>query len=561
MADILVKTAIDSIGALLNGEEYSRKEFTVGNESATIVQFLYDKYIDCDVNTAWLAWSGTKVAQSERICTSEMIELTDDILSARSNNNFVIFGNNEGYGHALTQVTESFVKSFDFTNFAYKYFCATIVYTGEGETVSDVFKLTKHKKDNKISVTNNDNYSHVNLFINGSETACKLNPRSVCSLDHVKSLSMQTELGLVNVTIEKGIAKGDKEYIPEVSFREMKVGANNYFPLDARRKTVLAAISKNVYVSTDSGVTYTLKSSIAGITGVESNDYITKGRISLWDDSKIIIFTHNGLVLVSTNSGNSWTLCDLSAYSSEYAILPPFYNDYLWIGDVILFGEYGVTQNRPYRVFRSNDNGATWNVVLSKNNLSEIRHWHNMDYMIYSNKIILTSGDENNNVRWFVSADRGETWSEVEDINNKIYSQRYRTLRIMEVSYNKIMWGADSVSKISEICIADLDNIVETTEVLTDLNKTIFGIQKNGQDILAITCTEETDYQDGLATIYISRDNGKSFKRCLETKVLHGAAGGFRACLGINENGEYLVHVAKIDGKSDYNSAIWVKPN
>lgn len=561
MADILVKTAIDGIAALLNGEEYSRKEYTVGNESATTAQFLCDQYIDCDVNMAWVAWSGTKTAQSERICTGEMIELTDDILSASSSNNFVIFGNDEGYGHALTQVTATFVKSFDFTDFAYKYFCATIVYAGEGETVSDVFKLTKQVKDNNISVTNNDNYSHVNLYINGSQTACKLNPRSVCSLNHVKSLSMKTELGLVSVTIEKGIAKGDKECIPEVSFREMRIGANNYFPLDARRKTVLAAISKNVYVSIDGGVTYTLKSSISGITGVESNDYITKGRISLWDDSKIIIFTNNGLVLVSTNSGTSWTLCDLSAFSSEYAILPPFYNDYLWIGNVVLFGEYGITQNRPYRVFRSDDNGTTWSVVLSKENPSEIRHWHNMDYMIYSDKIILTSGDENNNVRWFISADKGATWTEVEGINYQIYSQRYRTLRIMEVAYNKIMWGADSVSKISEICIADLDNIVATTEVLTDLNKTIFGIQKNGQDILAITCTETTDFQDGLATLYISRDNGKSFKRCLETKALHGGAGGFRACLGINENGEYLVHVTNIDGKSSLNNAIWVKPN
>lgn len=408
-------------------------------------------------------------------------------------------------------------------------------------------EIVLQNKGNVI-VTNTDNYCAVNI-----NEKIKLNPNSSIALKNLISFRAKSDFKPVTLEVITGLSKELHEYN---TYADVKL-------LDLQKHTLCSCVKnvvlygKNnvVYISTDNGrtisKTYTLPFSA-------STTYVSSGKICEENKNKMIVFCNTGEVVITTNGGDNWTVCDLSAFSSEASILPPFINGCVWVGNTILFAEYGTTSNRPYRIFKSTNNGTTWSVSLSKNNNSEIRHWHHMDFLRYSRKIIVTSGDENNNVRWFISSNFGTTWTEIEGVNNQVYSQRYRTCRIMEYAYNKIMWGSDAVSRIAEICIADLDDIVNTTEVITDLNKTIFGIHKNGQDIIALTSTESTDYQDNNATAYLSRDNGKSWKRIFEYQVT-GSAGGFRGCVGVNDLGEFMCLATGCD-TGNYRVCI-IRPN
>lgn len=418
-------------------------------------------------------------------------------------------------------------------------------YTRYTVTCGNTTQVSFNEKTD-VFVTNENRY--ISVFIDGIE----VNPLSTISVKQTLGFSLTVAFANAEVTVSTGVVKS--EYTREKPCSVFTLPFSTYLLLSCRKNIVLMSKGTTIYISEDNGRTIAKTFN----TGLDATTkYISFGKISDTNANKMVVFSNKGDVLYSIDGGETWTTADLETARGETAVLPPFYNGCIWIGNYILFAEYGTTANRPYRVFRSGDNGATWSVVLSKENPSDIRHWHHIDYMRYSQKIILTSGDQNEQVRWFISSDGGVTWVEVDGVNNQIYSQRYRTCRIQEIAYNRIMWGSDAVSRICEICTADLSDIVGSTEVIFNTAKTIFGICVNGSDILALTDTESSDFADNNASVYCSRDCGKTWERILEYQV-QGSAGGFKATVGVDDLGEFLIPTQN-NGTNYW--AIAVKPN
>lgn len=395
-------------------------------------------------------------------------------------------------------------------------------------------------------VTNKSNY--ISVFIDNS---LEITPLSTVCVEQTTGFTLTCAFCIADVEVSTGVKKTC--IIREKSSDIYTFPYSQYRALSCRKNVILFANNNMLYISDDNGRTITK----AINTGLDvQTTYITFGKISDSNANKMIVFSNKGDVLISTDGGDTWAASDLAAVNNNTPVLSPFYNGCVWINNTILFGEYGTTSNRAYRIFRSTDNGLTWTVSLSKNNPGEIRHWHHLDFLPYSGKIIATSGDENNQVHWYISSDLGANWSEVEAINNMAYSQRYRTCRIQEIGYNKIMWGSDAVSRICEICTANIDDVVSTTEVIFNTAKTIFGVHVNGADIIALTDTESSDFEDNRASVYRSKDCGKAWERILEYQV-QSNAGGFKACVGIDDLGEFVV-VTSANGTNYYNIAISV---
>lgn len=395
-------------------------------------------------------------------------------------------------------------------------------------------------------VTNKSKF--IPIYINND---FEVAPLSTVCIDQTTGFTLGCAFGSADVEVATGV---DKTCVSHEKLSDIYTFPyRQYRALSCRKNVILFANNATLYTSNDNGRTITKTID----TGLDAQTtYITFGKISDSNANKMIVFSNKGDVLISTDGGETWTSADLSTASGNDSVISPFHNGCVWIGNYIIFGEYGTTANRPYRIFRSVDNGTTWTASLSKNNPSEIRHWHHIDYLAYSRKLIATSGDENNQVHWYISSDFGANWAEVEGINNTAYAQRYRTCRIQEIAYNKIMWGSDAVSRICEICTANIDDVVNTTEVIFNTAKTIFGIHVNGADIIALTDTESSDFADNRASVYRSKDCGKTWERILEYQV-QSNAGGFKACVGIDDIGEFVV-VTSANGTAYHNIALKV---
>ncbi len=413
---------------------------------------------------------------------------------------------------------------------------------GDGNLSVTSYNVTKQNPVNitlnneTIYLKNNDCFGCVEVNINNSLTNFRLNPKSVIKIMNVENITLTAILTACDVEIIKGIEI-------EVKNNEPDIIVNNYMPneyrcLSCAVNNVLYGMGKMVYISNDGG--HTIAKTYDTNINIQQ-DYIVTGKISTTNPDKMIVFTNKGEIFLTIDGGNNWSNPDLSSIAEDTPVLPAFYNSCTWIGNNIVFGEYGTTSSRPYRIFKSNDNGATWAIALSKENISEIRHWHSIDYLHYSDKLIITSGDENANVKWFTANKDGSSFSEITGVN----SQRYRTLRIQEYAPGEIIWGSDSNYRPWEVCTAKLSDVVDTTKPLADFNNIIYGIHKAGENIIVLTCVGGDAYQDSQATIYLSKDSGRTFKRVLSTNA--GTA-GFTSCVGVNKYGEFAITTNQIEG-------------
>lgn len=185
----------------------------------------------------------------------------------------------------------------------------------------------------------------------------------------------------------------------------------------------------------------------------------------------------------------------------------------------IMFCEYTATPETnttelPLRVFFSSDNGATWKVVMTKNNPTDIRHFHSVDFINGDdNKLewIVTSGDGHNNgksIKWWRSVDDGATWTQIfGDTSNADGAQMFRTLGIAKIQPNTYIWTCDSFEENYVFaCPAD-DLRQENVIKIQALGSHSWGV-KGGKHWL-VTCdkVESTTFNGQyLNRIYVSGD-------------------------------------------------------
>lgn len=104
---------------------------------------------------------------------------------------------------------------------------------------------------------------------------------------------------------------------------------------------------------------------------------------------------------------------------------------------VIMWAEYGTVDGTAYNIFKSTDDGVTWTIAKTG---EEVRHWHALQVDPYTGHWWLCGGDTDEQSRILRSKDDGVTW---ELMGNG--SQFYRTCGLV-FTLNEVIWGTDAVS-------------------------------------------------------------------------------------------------------------------
>ena len=372
-----------------------------------------------------------------------------------------------------------------------------------------------------ISIANKDPYCKLKFRINEDDNSLDLEPLQVLSIKgKIKKLTLETYFSPIDVIVFEGIEIN----IPSVK-RGLDIRLTDYRLLASKRNIVLSALESSLYQSIDGGRTWTILYTLEN----KKNQFI-RAHIS---KSSYILFDLQGNIYYKDIYSDTIEKSDTNLFGK---IKPPFYHGIDSYNNTIVFGEYGVT-NEEYRVFKSSDNGKTWTVVLNKLAPTEIRHFHSVNYNKHNNMWYLTSGDTDSQVRWWTSSN-ASNWTEINGVSN----QRYRTLNLLPIGYDEIIWGSDAINAISEICTAKLNDIVSTTKRIYNLPHTCWGMYGNSETLMAITSIEAQDNEDLKCGIYVSRDCGISWSAILKCDVSnYDVNSGFRSILGINMDEEFLI--------------------
>lgn len=199
----------------------------------------------------------------------------------------------------------------------------------------------------------------------------------------------------------------------------------------------------------------------------------------------------------------------------------------------IIFCEYATgTSGVDFHVYRSDDDGKNWESTLEISD-EEILHFHSIDFdpsIVETKEKVtnwyLTSGDDNEHIKWWLSEDDGKTWSEIEEVGGK---QDYRTLGLI-ITNDYIIWGTDSRNE-NYIFRAEKDNLNKKEE-LYFTHPAIFAAEKY-DDVIYMGLADIYDISNtGKTYILASKDGGNSWEKVLSWKLSdRGNREGFVSCV------------------------------
>jgi hypothetical protein len=301
----------------------------------------------------------------------------------------------------------------------------------------------------------------------------------------------------------------------------LKYYAESKIVLAMSTNKTYACAGTSLYVSDDSRKTWVF------LYDFES-DYPT--NVHILDSGKIVVLTNSGRVFVSTNETN---LIETTLPKKEVG------QECLYQGidsyqDTVVFATYILGQGVA-RIYTSHDGGFTWNISLEQNNPSDIRHFHSIQYNPYDKNFYATSGDSDSQVKWWKSSDYGDTWT----IMQGCKGQAYRTLSMIFLEDGSVIWGVDSIES-PKIYKAKLKNPTRK-QVLTTLTQACWGVYKT-KNLLVAICSAEYEKPEKSAKIYISKDNGSSWRVDLDWALTPNATfGGFRKIFGSGSSGEFAI--------------------
>ena len=321
--------------------------------------------------------------------------------------------------------------------------------------------------------------------------------------------------------------------------------------LSVKSYIVMRTSTAGLELSKDNGETWT----VGNIPFTPSdNEYISAGHILT--NEVMIFFTSTGNMYRSTDGGKNFTQLDMSSFGK---IIPPLFHGVASVyGHTCIFAEYPTgSVTGDIRVFRSNDYGATWKVVLTQKRPEEISHFHSVHYDEMTGKWIITSGDEDPQIRWWISTDGGTVFNLVLGGNSGIKAdQRHRLCNMIFTDINEVMWVSDSgvnqrFNAVYKAKLTDLSNI----ERVFDIINVGYSILSNG-NVVMVNTNFEGGGIDRNGYVYVSMDGGKTFDIDLKWPLVDNNVprGGFSYAHGPSADGSFFFLNDSMSGVTGMNN-------
>jgi hypothetical protein len=167
---------------------------------------------------------------------------------------------------------------------------------------------------------------------------------------------------------------------------------------------------------------------------------------------------------------------------------------------VIYYGEYRRNpQREPVFVYRSLDDGKTWDVVYQFG-AGEIRHVHSLSVDPQTNALWVTTGDRDEEAIIAYSVDKGVTFHTV-----GTGSQQWRTVDLL-FTEDSVYWGTDAPSIQNWICRLDRDTLA--VERVCKIDGPIYYTASlcDGTLVMGRTVEGGKGELNDMVTIWLSRD-------------------------------------------------------
>lgn len=281
-----------------------------------------------------------------------------------------------------------------------------------------------------------------------------------------------------------------------------------------------ASRGNTIFVSTDKGKSWNKKGRIP--YSISNPSYFNRffvirkifgrygiSQMKILNSGTILIFS-GPYLWRSTDNGNSFKIVHRRK-------IHPLMQSWAEAHGEIFYGEYFYDKGRKeINLWKSIDDGKNWFIVYTFV-AGSVRHIHAVQYDPYSDRIWVTTGDEDRECKIMYSTDRGKTFEIIGQ-----GSQEWRAVSLL-FTEDYIYWGMDSPHK--QNYIFRWDRRTGTRKVVAEIDgPAYYSTQlEDGSLILATTVEGATGEWDGSAHIWLKEKNNQNWIDLGGWKKIYGA--------------------------------------
>lgn len=329
----------------------------------------------------------------------------------------------------------------------------------------------------------------------------------------------------IQVIAGEGISVSSSDYDPTAE--DIQIVRYGVKAVDRNSRKIFASISNKVMMSEDGGETWELRTSLEDRQTFLAGFYTDSGTLlAITDKRSLLRSTDDGQTFELIDTGTSWRAMEGVAQNPRTG--------------TILYGENPqyAERDEQIRIRRSVDDGRSWDDVLIRTG-ADVRHFHSVDYDVFTGHWYATTGDLDEQIEWWVSKDDGLTWKAIVGADSGVKGdQTYRTLGLMFTD-SKIIWPTDNSLDFSlNYVVAAPKDDPSNIDKLLSLPGVGFAKVQYGPYMLIGTQYDKGLTQDKTAQIYISKDSGESWEQIVSWPIIDGVRDGGFASISKNPSSD-----------------------